>query len=1006
MVEVGKDKRSGSVKREISFFFTSEHDLLEVLEKGVHTFNEWTIVVDRWVEFPPDNYLQFTPMWIQMWNIPINFYTKEALTALGELIGQVTEVAFDAEKPQLQDFIRVKVLFDVSKPLRRSKIVNLPKGDTTSVNFEYERVQKSKRGSGSAYFTNLFKSSNPPSFQDWFSDFPAKVTDDMNQNLIGKVSSEEIRDAIFSIDPTSAPGPDGLTGLFFQQYWTIVGTQVIKEIKGFFEQGVFPVEWNYTHLCLLPKTHHPTEMTDLRPISLCSVLYKVISKILVSRLQPILPFIVSVNQSAFVADRLITDNIMIAHEVVHSLSSHQEISSQCMAVKTDMSKAYDRVEWSYLRFLLLAMGFHQKWGIKFWVEGPEVHHLLFADDSLFMCQATVDQCSFLLNTLKKYGDASGQSLNLNKSSITFGSRISQDTKVEIQTKMGIFKEGGAGTYLGMPECFSGSKVELLNYIKDKVKEKCSGWFSKLLSQGGREVLLKSVALAMPVFVMSCFKLPKTTCSNLASVMADFWWNSTERSKNIHWLSWEKLCLPKEQGGLGFRDIHVFNQALLAKQAWRLLQNPEYEEGWRAPWRRMDFFDPNLRASDLIDVVRRDWDPQKLSENFFPDDVQRILQIRPVVVSEDFFSWKHNKNGEFSVKSAYWLGSLLSNSPVIVEANQLPSINVLKAKVWDLQTDPKIQVFLWKVLCGALPVASKLIGRGMKVDPSCQICGEVDESINHVLFKCSMARQIWALTDGSVFSNFQFLLENVRNPLWPDELRKSFPWTLWRIWKNRNLVSFEGNGFSPLESAQKIREDWLEWIETQKVEEEAEGEKDKADSGEDCRQSVGLDQNRKVWRRPAPNWLKCNVGFSWSNRNKLAGCAWILRNHEGMVLLHSRRALSRCKDKQEAQLQWAIDSMSSHRVNKVVFALQEEYLVNAITKPATSPSFRYQSMEVASSLRSILEWKLFLENSSSNRGALLVAQSVTTDCRLQSYVASGHPFWLNGLFEEERVLSSD
>ncbi|XP_019093305.1 PREDICTED: uncharacterized protein LOC109129497 [Camelina sativa] len=118
--------------------------------------------------------------------------------------------------------------------------------------------------------------------------------------------------------------------------------------------------------------------------------------------------------------------------------------------------------------------------------------------------------------------------------------------------MGIFKEGGAGAYLGMPECFSGSKVHLLSDIKDRVK-----------------------ALAMHVFLMTCFKLPKTSCSNLASVMADFWGNNVEHSNKIHWLqSWEKLCLPKDQGGMGFRDIGTFNQAFLSKQAWRILHFPD------------------------------------------------------------------------------------------------------------------------------------------------------------------------------------------------------------------------------------------------------------------------------------------------------------------------------------------------------------------------------------------------------------------------------------------------
>ena len=180
----------------------------------------------------------------------------------------------------------------------------------------------------------------------------------MNHRLLRPVDDLEIKKALFSMHPHKSPGPDGMSPLFFQKCWSIVGMDICIAVKEFFSSSKILKAVNHTLISLIPTIKNPTSIAHYRPISLCNVVYKIISKVLSDRIKVCLPKCISESQSAFIKGRQILDNIVIAHECMHCLKNLRSGRESYMAVKLDMAKAFDRVEWLFLKRVMIKMGFH------------------------------------------------------------------------------------------------------------------------------------------------------------------------------------------------------------------------------------------------------------------------------------------------------------------------------------------------------------------------------------------------------------------------------------------------------------------------------------------------------------------------------------------------------------------------------------------------------------------------------------------------------------------------
>lgn len=373
---------------------------------------------------------------------------------------------------------------------------------------------------------------------------------------------------------------------------------------------------NHANIAFIPKLNNPTTPNHFRPISLCNVAYKIISKILANRLKPLLLKIISPIQSAFVSTRQITDNIITAHEIIHTIRSIKSKHS-LMAIKIDMAKAFDTLSWACLDSMLHLLGFHPAWclmiqrcissasfsillngspeglfhstrglrqgdpispmlfiiymeiltrshnlkeaeskikGAKIGRLCPPVTHLLFADDIFIFCHATLSNTHEIFDTLKTFSSITGQTINHAKSGILFNKKFDPRLQKYICSTFKVKQIQKSESYLGVPLFLGENKRILFEHLLARVNSRITGWKRKLLNQTGRTTLIKSITSAIPMYQMSCFLLPKHIYKSINAIQRDFWWGLKDNEKKIYTSVIGNPCVYPQNTGVWASEI--------------------------------------------------------------------------------------------------------------------------------------------------------------------------------------------------------------------------------------------------------------------------------------------------------------------------------------------------------------------------------------------------------------------------------------------------------------------
>jgi hypothetical protein len=375
-------------------------------------------------------------------------------------------------------------------------------------------------------------------------------------------------------------------------------------------------------LTLIPKKDHPQGLHDYRPIYLIGSIYKILSKTFANRLKCVMGNLISKCQSAFLPQRQILDGVLVLNEIIDLATRRKDT---CLLFKVDFEKAYDTVSWRFLERMMEKMGFSEGWlkwmracifnsSMSVLVNGSptedftvgrglrqgdplspflfliaaeglaglmrravalgkfkgyqvsdniQFQMLQFADDTIILGEGTRENLWTIKTLLRSFELVSGLKINFIKSKL-YGVNVVPSFLEVGSAFLSCRSDTLPFKFLGIPVGANPRRRATWKSIVEKMEKRLSSWSSHHLSYGGRVTLINSVLSSLPLYFFFFFKASRCIIQHLVKIQRNFLWGGGIDDKKICWIKWDQICLPKDKGGLGVKNLELFNLSLLSK----------------------------------------------------------------------------------------------------------------------------------------------------------------------------------------------------------------------------------------------------------------------------------------------------------------------------------------------------------------------------------------------------------------------------------------------------------